>query len=347
MSSVNKDLPKRKCQVADLEEAVENMRRLTKEKPRIGFLGKEFLIYPEVFHPDPWHEIIAYVNKEVIEVIKTKLLMKFEDAPFNFLEVGCGAGYIAINAALISHQCRAWATDINPTAVKNTVENAKLHGVDDRVIAVTADVFDHKEIAGKKFDMIYWNCPRDDQHPSPGNEVELLMRSLTDPGYQALRRFLSQARIFLKDSGCVFLGFSLTFGSKELFEKVVAETKWRYKIYSRKIFPLSLGSEHKEETRADNKRIQQGNKVQVFLACGEAARKTSGTERCFLPSPLTFALFYRITFTPIRLKVSDCDQVGRQVKKCPKTHLILSKTSSSLKFISLRAIMTGSQGSSP
>ena len=150
MSSVNKDLPKRKCQVADLEEAVENMRRLTKEKPRIGFLGKEFLIYPEVFHPDPWHEIIAYVNKEVIEVIKTKLLIKFEDAPFNFLEVGCGAGYTAINAALISHQCKVWATDINPTAVKNTVENAKLHGVDDRVIAVAADVFDHKEIAGKK-----------------------------------------------------------------------------------------------------------------------------------------------------------------------------------------------------
>ena len=75
---------------------------------------------------------------------------------------------------------------------------------------------------------------------------------------------------------------------------------------------------------------------------GEAARKTSGTERCFLPSPLTFELFYRITFTPIRLKVSNCDHVGRHVKKCPKTHIILRKTSSSLKFIALRAIMTGS-----
>ena len=80
---------------------------------------------------------------------------------------------------------------------------------------------------------------------------------------------------------------------------------------------------------------------------GEAARKTSGTERCFLPSPLTFELFYRITFTPIRLKVSNCDRVGRHVKKCPKTHIILSKTSSSLKFIALRAIMTGSHRSSP
>ena len=75
--------------------------------------------------------------------------------------------------------------------------------------------------------------------------------------------------------------------------------------------------------------------------------KTSGTERCFLPSPLTSELFYRITFTPIRLKVSDCDHVGRHVKKCPKTHIILRKTSSSLKFIALRAIMTGSNRSSP
>ena len=63
---------------------------------------------------------------------------------------------------------------------------------------------------------------------------------------------------------------------------------------------------------------------EVFLACGgnfgvgQAARKTSGTERCFLPSTLTFELFYRITFTPIRLDVSNCDHVHRHVKKCQK-----------------------------
>ena len=78
-----------------------------------------------------------------------------------------------------------------------------------------------------------------------------------------------------------------------------------------------------------------------------AARKTSGTEWCFLPSPLTFELFYRITFTPIRLKVSNCDHVGRHVNKCPKTHIILRKTNLSLKFIALRAIMTGSHRNSP
>ena len=76
-------------------------------------------------------------------------------------------------------------------------------------------------------------------------------------------------------------------------------------------------------------------------------QKTSGTEQCFLPSPSTFELFYRITFTPIRLKVFNRDHVDRHVKKCPKTHIILRKTTSSLKFIALRAIMTGSHRSSP
>ena len=72
-----------------------------------------------------------------------------------------------------------------------------------------------------------------------------------------------------------------------------------------------------------------------FSVLAEATRKTSGTERCFLPFPLTFELFYRITFTPIRLKVSNRDHVGRHVKKCPKTHIILRKTTSSLKLIAL------------
>ena len=63
--------------------------------------------------------------------------------------------------------------------------------------------------------------------------------------------------------------------------------------------------------------------------------------------PVDLRTFYRITFTPIRLKVSNCDHVGRHLKKCLKTHIILRKTSSSLKFIALRAIMTGSHRNSP
>ena len=62
-------------------------------------------------------------------------------------------------------------------------------------------------------------------------------------------------------------------------------------------------------------RVRREFSVLAEATSGEAARKTSGTERCFLPSPLTFALFYRITFTPIRLKVSNCDHVARHMKR--------------------------------
>ena len=48
-------------------------------------------------------------------------MKKAEQDIFYFLEVGCGAGYTAILAALASQKCHVWATDINDTAVKNTV----------------------------------------------------------------------------------------------------------------------------------------------------------------------------------------------------------------------------------
>ena len=51
---------------------------------------------------------------------------------------------------------------------------------------------------------------------------------------------------------------------------------------------------------------------------GKAARKTSGTEWNFLPSPLTFELFYQISFTPNRLEVSNCDHVGWHMKEMSK-----------------------------
>lgn len=210
---------------------VDEMRRLAKQEPRTNILGKEFLIYPEVFHPDHWDEIVAVGNAELLKVVKEEALGKSDEDSFDFLEVGCGAGYTAVLVALVSEKCRVWATDINDIAVENTIENAKIHQVDDRLKAVTANVFDHKEISGKKFDMVYWDFPWFGQHTEPGTQLEKLMRSIIDPGYQNFRRYLSQAKEVLKKSGRIFVLFSFDLGGKELFERVVKETGWSYKIF--------------------------------------------------------------------------------------------------------------------
>ena len=134
------------------------------------------------------------------------------------------------------------------------------------------------------------------------------------------------------------------------FRKIVYKWDSHLESFSLLVANITLGTRGFSRVRRKFSVLAEGRHIfgrRPKPRAGEAARKTSGTERCFLPSPLTFALFYRITFTPIRLKVSDCDHVGRHVKKCPKTHIILRKTSSSLKFIALRAIMTGSNRSSP
>ena len=225
-------------EVENAQWMVDDMRSLTTNKPRTSVLGKEFLIYPEVFHPDIGTDVIGFMIKEILKRVEGDLTTKAEEESFDFLEVGCGAGYTAILAALASQKCHVWATDINEAAVKNTIENAKLHGVDERVKAMTADVFDHKAIARKKFDVIYWKTPWGGQQTKPGTDLEVLMRYLIDPGYQRLRRYLSEAKKYLKKTGRLFIAFSFDFGSesKELFDRVVKETGWNYKISSRNKF---------------------------------------------------------------------------------------------------------------
>lgn len=228
------------------DATVDEMRCLAKHRPRTSVLGKEFQIYSEVFHPDTSFDITEFISVEILKVVKEEVMKKSEHAPFCFLEVGCGAGYTSILAALVSQKCRVWATDISDIAVKNTIENAKLHGVDGRLTAVAADVFDHKDIAGKEFDMIYWNLPWFGEPQEPGFELDTLKRSLVDPGYQGFRRYLVEARRFLKKTGRIFVAFSFNLGSKELFKRVVNETGWSYKISSRNIFLAEIADDQVE-----------------------------------------------------------------------------------------------------
>ena len=233
-------------EVKRLTSALDEMRSLAANRPLTNVLGKDFLVYPDVFHPGASFATTEFRSKEILKVIKEDLTKKAGEESFDFLEVGCGAGCTAILAALTSTRCHVWATDINETAVENTIENANLHGVDVQVKVVTADVFNNEMLVGKKFDMIYWNIAWGGQHTEPGNELDLLMRSVLDPGYQSFRRYLLEAKNYLKKKGRIFVAFSFSFGSKEMFDRVVNETGWNYKLSSRESFLIEI-ADHKQE----------------------------------------------------------------------------------------------------
>ncbi|MGF1430229.1 methyltransferase domain-containing protein [Kitasatospora sp. LaBMicrA B282] len=123
----------------------------------------------------------------------------------SLLEIGCGAGVIAVMAALAGCD-RVVASDINPAAAHNAAANAARHGVADRLRAVDGDLFAAVP-AGERFDTIFWSS---NYVMAPESYVyeHVHERAYVDPGYETHRRFLAQAPHWLAPGGRVLLHFS-------------------------------------------------------------------------------------------------------------------------------------------
>ncbi|KXJ07586.1 Release factor glutamine methyltransferase [Exaiptasia diaphana] len=248
------------------------MQELQLERAKTTVAGKEFSIHHGVFHPDITPDVKKFLNEEVLKIVQHEVALK--NASFEFLEVGCGAGYTSVLVAMASEKCKVWATDISEAAVANTVENAKTHGVAHRVHAVVADVFDHEEIIGRKFDMIYWNMPSEGHRSDSNVELPTIMKSFIDPGNLGFQQYLSKAQHFLKSKGRVFVAFSFNFGSKEVFESVVSQIGWRFVIRSNKTFLIE--KEEREEEFDVN--IIEFYKNKFSIACEAMADFTKTSE---------------------------------------------------------------------
>jgi len=76
--------------------------------------------------------------------------------PDSILDLGCGAGILAIAAAK-SLQKTVLATDIDPVAIDVTLENAALNDVLPLISAFQADGLNSPHLDGRKFDLIFAN----------------------------------------------------------------------------------------------------------------------------------------------------------------------------------------------
>ncbi|WP_246300700.1 50S ribosomal protein L11 methyltransferase [Actinopolyspora biskrensis] len=157
------------------------------------------------FEWDLLEEVFAPVYSPSTEVGLDFLEQRRVPFGGSLLEVGCGAGLLAVLAA--KYGCRrVVASDVNPHAVRNAALNAARHGVADRVEAVHCDMFsgiDHDE----RFDTIFWSSnyvygPCDYEYRS------LHERAYVDAGYRAHRAFLEQAPLWLSEGGTALLHFS-------------------------------------------------------------------------------------------------------------------------------------------
>ena len=171
-----------------------------KGKHNVMLGGFEFVVLPNVFPPD-FHEEIGNWRDQVLDNIP-----KPNKTDFEFMEMGSASGAICSAYYLRHHEKmkRVIGVDINPEAVANTKINFAMHRINGGVIC--SDLFEKLDCMQHKVDMIYTNLPwillDDDAN------VEMLMKSIADPGYQVFKRFFKDVHNYLKPHGRVIMTFS-------------------------------------------------------------------------------------------------------------------------------------------
>jgi ribosomal protein L11 methyltransferase len=136
-------------------------------------IGDRFLIYPAWLSlPQETERILLRLDPgsafgtgahPTTQLCLESLEMRFLKPSENLIiaDIGCGSGILSIGALLLG-ATKAYAVDIDPLAVKATVENAQLNQIDsDRLVVKDGSVETLKEEVSEGFDGIVCNILAD------------------------------------------------------------------------------------------------------------------------------------------------------------------------------------------
>lgn len=163
----------------------------------LEYQGDTFEIDSNVFSPkvffDGFHTFIQGMKQNKLEG-KT------------FLEIGTGCGIVALHLLKQSNLREVTMTDIQREAIDCAKRNADNLGLTEQCKFLVSDIFDNVNILEKKYDIIFWNYP---WLPEADNYVFVddLDRSLFDPGYQLIERYISESKKYINQNGKIYLGF--------------------------------------------------------------------------------------------------------------------------------------------
>jgi release factor glutamine methyltransferase len=167
-----------------------------------SFCGLEITVNRHVLVPRPETELLAEAGWEYLSA--------FGSRPATALDLGTGSGCLAIALAAKCPAVRLWATDVSPEALEVAAENARRHGVSDRIEFRCGAGFDALP-AEARFDLILSNPPY-----IPSAEIESLQPEVRDfdprlaldggpDGLDCYRLIAAAAPAFLQPAGRILL----------------------------------------------------------------------------------------------------------------------------------------------
>jgi len=172
------------------------------------FFGREFRVTPNVLIPRPETELLVEAALKVIAADSAPLIC----------DVGTGSGCIAVTLLCERTDAQAIAVDVSEAALAVAAENARRHGVEERIVFEISDCFDALE--PDEFDLIVSNPPYVSADALDGLQREvrdhepLVALSPGDDGLRVIRRLLHDGPSFLKESGYLIMEIGFDQGEK-------------------------------------------------------------------------------------------------------------------------------------
>lgn len=170
-------------------------------------LGREFIIFPNVFNPGKDSEILA----------KLMRINKGDEV----LDLGTGCGVLGIFAA--KNASKVILTETSPQAVKNAAYNVKKSGLAKKIEVRKGDLFEPIK-QGEKFNVIIFSPPFGPEKPR--NVLEMAMM---DYRYRTLTKFFKQVKNYLKTNGRIYIIFS-DLGNLDYFKELLKKHKLKTKV---------------------------------------------------------------------------------------------------------------------
>lgn len=182
------------------------------------FYGREFRVTPDVLIPRPETELLVEAALEMIAG---------ESAPL-ICDVGTGSGCIAITLLCERTDARAIAVDVSEAAIEVARDNARRHGISDRITFGISDCF--AAVEPIEFDLVVSNPPYVSTEAFAGLQREVrdheppVALSPGGDGLNVVRRLLRDAPAFLKNDGCLIMEIGFDQGHK--MAGLIDENHW-------------------------------------------------------------------------------------------------------------------------
>jgi release factor glutamine methyltransferase len=175
-------------QISIIEQQQTILQESWKRRPADGeiieYLGKNFVVLPDVFPP-------SNDSKVLVQNLP-------EPNGLTVLDIATGCGVIAVFAALRGAS-NVTAVDINPISVNCAKLNVTNHGFCDRVNVQLSDLFEQLS-PSIPFDVITANLPFRKKFAP-----DIVASAQWDTDFELHRRFFSQAANFLNPQGRLYM----------------------------------------------------------------------------------------------------------------------------------------------